>query len=126
MPSLNFKRQFADAVQSGQKRQTIRARRKREWKVGDTLYLFTDMRIGTCKRIGQATLKSVQKIAVIAQKREVHLEKAMASGGSYLARLSDEEALDLALADGFATLDDFFAFFAQIHGRSFGGHLLRW
>lgn len=126
MPSLNFKRQFADAVASGQKRQTIRARRKRAWKVGDTLHLFADLRIGTCKRLGQATLLSIQQIHIDAVKRQVSLEQRMHHGGSYLAPLFNDEALELAQADGFASLDEFFEFFQETHGKSFGGHLLKW
>lgn len=126
MPSLNFKRQFAEAVANGTKRQTIRARGKRAWKVGDTLHLFTDMRLGTCKRLGQATLLSVSQITVDVDKRAIHLEKQASNGQCYLAHLFDDEALDLAQADGFATLDDFFDFFAQVHGRSVSGHLLKW
>lgn len=126
MPSLNFKRQFADAVASGQKRQTIRARGKRAWKVGDTAHLFTDMRMGTCRRLGTETITSVQLITIQPVQRRIDLEKTSPHGVRYLAPLLNDEALALAQADGFATLDDFFEFFQENYGRGFSGYLIKW
>ena len=37
MPALNFKKEFADKVKNGEKRQTIRAMRKRRFQIGDNL-----------------------------------------------------------------------------------------
>ena len=52
MPALNFT-MFVDKVESGEKRQTIRAYRKdgRDPKPGDPLYLFTGMRTTACRRL---------------------------------------------------------------------------
>jgi hypothetical protein len=126
MPSVNFKAQFADAVQSGAKRQTIRVRGKRIYKVGDTLHLFTGLRgHGTARRLGSFPCMEVLGIRIDTELREVHLEKR--TGDSrYLAHLFDDEATELARADGFDSLEAFFAFFNEAHGRHFGGVLLKW
>jgi uncharacterized protein YqfB (UPF0267 family) len=121
MPALNFAQQFAADVESGKKRQSIRARRKRAWQVGDTLHLFVGQRLGSCCRLGRATLLSVQQIQIDGAKREVQLEK-QTGADSYMAPLFDDEVLELARADGFDSLDDFFKFFP---GR-ISGHLLKW
>jgi hypothetical protein len=127
MPSLNFKHQFADQIISGQKRQTIRANRKRPWQVGDTLHLFTGLRgAGTATRLGRVILYSVQQIRIDARQREVHLETIISNGNRHLACLADDEARKLAQADGFASLDDFFRFFMEEPGGGLGGHLLKW
>ena len=53
MPALNFRAEFADAVERGEKCQTIRAYRKdgRNPKPGDTLHLYTGMRTRACRRL---------------------------------------------------------------------------
>jgi hypothetical protein len=45
MPALDFQARFAPLVESGEKRQTIRKRRKRPIGVGQTLYLWTGQRL---------------------------------------------------------------------------------
>jgi len=126
MPSLNFKRQFAEAVANGTKRQTIRKRGKLVWKVGDLLHFFEGSQNGCGKRLGQATLLSVQQIAIDAYWKNIHLEKPMPYGGTYMVQIFPEEALALAVADGFASLDAFFEFFQEQHGRWMNGYLLKW
>ena len=53
MVAYNFQKQFADAVERGEKRQTIRAPRRdgRHAKVGDKLQLYTGMRTKQCGMI---------------------------------------------------------------------------
>jgi hypothetical protein len=38
----------------------------------------------------------------------------------------DYEVDQLARADGFATVDEFFAFFQSEHGGTFSGYLVKW
>ena len=54
MPALNFKKEFADKVASGEKRQTIRALRKdgKNPRPGQKLYLYTGMRTKYCRKCG--------------------------------------------------------------------------
>ena len=123
MPALNFKSQFADDVESGRKRQTIRKRRKRPIKVGDPLYLYTGMRTKHCRmlRAHPETCTSVEPI-VIRSMDGVCV--AVSVGGRLLNR---EGAETIARADGFTSLDEFGAFFERQYGAStFEGVLLKW
>lgn len=126
MPALNFHKQFAGDVAIGKKRQTIRATGKRAWKIGDTLHFFTGMRTAHCKRLGSATLLSVQQIHIDCVKRDVSIETAMHSSGRCRLPLFNDEILELAQADGFSALDEFFEFFQERHGRHMNGYLLKW
>ena len=62
MPLIGFKKEFADLVESGAKRQTIRAPRKRPIKVGDTLYLYTGLRTKQCRKLGEGRCYQVIRV----------------------------------------------------------------
>ena len=64
MPLLGFKREFAEAVRSGAKRQTIRARRKRPFRIGDVLYLYTGLRTKKCRKLGEAECILVAPVTI--------------------------------------------------------------
>jgi hypothetical protein len=77
MPAYNFKRAFADAVRAGvgqafaarhpevrPKRQTIRKRRKRRTRAGETLYLYVGQRTKRCEKLGEATCRAVVPIVI--------------------------------------------------------------
>lgn len=117
MPALNFKKQFAPDVESGKKRQTIRACRKdgRDPKPGQTLYLYTGMRTKICRKLGEVVCKSVEHISL----GYLHIK----INNKILGR---EEIKKLALADGFCCLKDFRNFFKQTHGLHFKGYLIKW
>jgi len=100
MPALNFS-VFVDKVESGEKRQTIRKRRKRPIKMGNTLHLYTGMRTKGCRLLGLKTCTET-----------FHVRRT----GPYTwhrgsAELSVEELTDLVKRDGFETIEDFDAFF---------------
>ena len=67
MPALNFKKQFADKVERGEKRQTIRALRAdgRNPQPGQTLFLYTGMRTKSCRKLGEAVCSSVEQIDIV-------------------------------------------------------------
>jgi len=94
MPALNFKKQFADMVRSGYKRQTIRAERKRPFKDFDTLYLFTGMRTKNCERLRTETCKKVESI-------EIRLDDGNPIFEVNGKILSEHEIDSLAFFDGF-------------------------
>lgn len=137
MPSLSFKRQFIPAIKAGLevrafgrdpypgeacKLQTIRARGKRPYKVGDTLYLGVGMRTSSYERIGTATCREVTPIDIDPYRLEVR----MPSGSTWLD-LSPDEVHALALADGFAHSGEFFQFFSDNYpGGTFSGQLIKW
>ncbi|WP_353325510.1 hypothetical protein [Chitiniphilus shinanonensis] len=130
MPAYNFKQQFAADVASGAKRQTIRARGKRRApKVGEILSLYTGMRQGggACRLLGRHYCTSVEAISISCRHQVVRLARPMPTGyGHYYAELSAEEVETLAQADGFPSSAAFFAFFAEQHGGSLDGYLIKW
>ncbi len=115
MPSLNFKPQFVAAIEQGRKCQTIRKQRKRPFKAGDTLYLFTGMRTTGCRRIGQHTCTHVKAIRI--EQRRIYIENE---------RLNDRQLDDLALADGFADTAEMMRFFSTQHKFPFVGQIIYW
>lgn len=122
MPIYNFKPQFASPIRSGIKRQTIRAHGKRPPpKVGDLAHCYTGLRTQNVCRLGAFKITAVTLISISAGSRVVQVPR----GGSW-CELSAEEIEQLALADGFASADDFFAFFVKEHGGTLGGHLIEW
>lgn len=117
MPALSFKRQFADLVESGQKRQTIRARRQdgRDPKPGDKLFLFFGLRTKGCRRLGEAVC--INTAAVLIDRYRIVL------GASEMTPAGEEA---LARADGFETAADLRRWFEAEHGLPFWGLLIQW
>ena len=115
MPSINFSKQFADAVASGKKTQTIRKHRKRPIKAGDTLYLFTGQRTKNCRKLGEVVCRSVQNIAIT--------DTAIWVNGEYCGY---GRRFWLARDDGFDATDDFRAWFRDHYGLPFHGQLIVW
>lgn len=117
MVAFNFKAQFADDVESGKKRQTIRAQRRA--RVGDPLQLYTGMRTKKCRKLRDAVCTAVDEITIKTR-------------GYYLAirlngeLLPTEHAREIALADGFDGLAAFADFFSEQYGLPFRGWLTRW
>lgn len=105
MPAYNFQAQFADDVGGGHKRQTIRPRRKRPTRVGDTLYLYTGMRTKNCRKLLEATCQSVEPIEIFPTYIKIN--------GRVLPHT---EMTALAGADGFADLGHFYDFFRDHYG----------
>lgn len=124
MPALSYKKQFVSAVVGGLKPHSIRAWRKRPFQPGDVLMHYTAMRTKQCRKIRPDTICTAAVAIVINQQpRSVCL-----AGKSYYygsGQLSDAQIHDLALCDGFASLDEFFSFFAE-HGPLFSGQLIEW
>lgn len=116
MPALNFKKQFIDKIINGEKSQTIRAERKKPIKKGDHLYLYTAMRTKQCKKIGEATCSQIYKIYINTY-GEIFINDNM---------LSEGQAKQLAIADGFDTGEEMVAWFRNTHGLPFSGHIIYW
>ena len=126
---LNFQKQFAAAVESGQKRQTIRARRKNGQgpKPGDHLRLYTGMRTKQCRKLKDVECIAVEQIRiteiVVDNGHDQEVGIVVIAKGK---QLTIPEATALAKEDGFYTPDDFVNFFADTHGLPFEGLLIRW
>ncbi len=125
MPTLNFQKQFAPLVESGKKRQTIRAYRKdgRDPKVGNTLYLYTGQRTKACRKLGEAKCKSAVPFRIWWG---FHQWVVMRTEDYALRRLSGESANRLAVANGFEDWADMVRWFEKTHGLPFEGLLIRW
>jgi hypothetical protein len=117
MPQFNFKKQFAADVESGKKRQTIRAKRRdgRNPRVGDKLYLFTGQRTKSCRKLGEAICKSVEQITID--------EHGINVNGDWL---TDRKRVNCAVADGFENFGDMKELFRKDYGLPFEGLLYKW
>jgi len=118
MPALNFKKQFAPMIESGEKRQTIRALRKdcRNPQTGQMLYLYTGTRTTSCRKLKEVICKDVSQLTI---------EK----NGDIIVGidcLDSWQEYKLACDDGFRTLGDFLDFFRNTYGLPFYGLLIMW
>lgn len=126
MPALNFKAEFADQVKNLRKRQTIRARGKRNPpRVGDPLMLYTGMRQAGCRKLLDVVCKSVEPIAISIKSGSVQMPRQV-GGQMVWVQLSDEEIEALARADGFVTTSVFLEWFGKQYGETFSGYVIKW
>lgn len=129
MPALNFKRQFVAHIRSRRKRHTIRAKRKRPIKPGETLYLYTGMRTKACEKIiPPVTCAKVEDVRIEMQKYKGN--GVLARGLDFPAvivegnELSGDEKESLAYADGFDSFAEMMKFW---DGRlPFNGDIIHW
>lgn len=117
MVAYNFKGQFADAVESGQKSRTIRAPRKdgRLPEPGAVLQLYTGMRTKSCRKLADAICTGVQSVEIT--------DDYLAVGGW---RLPSGDAQKFAEKDGFKSASQMRDFFKSEHGLPFSGWLIKW
>jgi len=118
MPALNFIKTMAPKVESGEKRQTIRAMRKdgRNPKPGQTLYLYTGMRTKSCRKLREDVCKTVEPICIDENKNTI----------IGIHSLDFDEDKIFAKADGFENVADYYSFFEKTHDLPFYGVLIKW
>jgi hypothetical protein len=118
MPIYNFKSKFADDVESGKKRQTIRKKRKRPTKVGETLYLYTGLRTKKARKLKETVCMAIYDI-------EIYWNKVIVDGKEYKAYFILHR---LALNDGFKDFKEMALFFhITHHGLPFkNGEIIKW
>lgn len=120
MPNLGYTDYMAPKVESGEKRQTIRAIRKRPIKKGQTLFHWERSRRPDQRKILESECKSAEPI-VIDKKCAVFVNGR---------RLTDREREYLAYQDGFRPLgrawEEMKRFFENAHGFPFEGQLIKW
>lgn len=122
MPAFNFQKRFAGKVERGEKRQTIRARRKdgRNPKVGQTAYLYFGMRTKSCRKLGEEIITSVDPISIVRNGRFfVDIDIPAGELGYY----GKEK---LAKDDGFIEFSEMLEWFETTHGLPFYGFLIKW
>ncbi|MGE4296813.1 MAG: hypothetical protein AB7E47_02190 [Desulfovibrionaceae bacterium] len=135
MPAYNFKKQFAQAVESGEKRQTIRAigKRRHAWP-GERLQLYTGMRTKACRKLVTPDPVCKDVVHIVMNKfngqRELEFGNSpclvfLFADGTYRNATADEQE-EIAHADGFASFDEMYEWFEQAHGMPFRGVMVRW
>lgn len=114
MIAYNFQAQFAPDVESGKKRQTIRANGKRQHaKPGDELQLYTGMRQPGCRKLMDAVCIRSTYCAI----RE---------DGLTLGNHPTVAVDHFAQADGFRDFEHMKQWFRDTHGLPFYGTLIMW
>lgn len=119
MKVLMFKPQFAEAVEAGTKRQTVRPRRKNPIEPGDELSLRKWT--GLPYRSPQILLRT----AICAIVRDITITRhgfAIIDG----IVMPDAEQEEFARADGFTDSDTMVKWFKETHGLPFHGTLIKW
>ena len=126
MPALNFQARFAPLVESGKKRQTIRALRKHPIRAGEQLYLFTGMRTKSCRRLLTAVCTRAAKISITATSITIEWPSSVPHcvNRQWESRPSALESF--AIADGFRDWSELISWFKATHGLPFQGHLIEW
>lgn len=125
MPAINFT-MFADKVRNFEKRQTIRKLRKRPFKVGDKLYLYTGLRTKNCKPLspGVVTVKEVHDIKI---KFSGIPPVVLCSIVIDYHQINYIAAFELSKNDGFENFGDFLDFFFDPDDPDdFHGQLIKW
>lgn len=118
MPAYNYKARFADDVENLRKRQTVRLKRQRPTKPGDTLYHYTGMRTKTCRKLLEIKCKSVTPVD-LDENGNLWVDNKL---------LTIDETVAFAQADGFDGLNQFFDFFEDHYGLPLFGELevIKW
>jgi len=127
MPSLYFQKQFTPGILAmldkeyarrtriNPKTTTIRAKRKRPFRKGDLLYLFSGQRTKYCLRLGKVICRKTEELVVEEEFPGIY--KIIIYGTD----LSDKAAQKVALADGFASFKEMIKWFRKTHGFPFAG-----
>lgn len=108
MPPINFQKQFAAKILSGEKRQTIRSR-KIPIKVGDRLYLYTGQRTKNCVKLGEADCVVTNDFRLEQSHFEDRPAKIYIDG----VQICQSHINELAHRDGFESVDLFIDFFVN-------------
>lgn len=116
MPAINFQKRFALDVETGRKKRTFRKLRKRQFKVGDMLYLYTGLRTKSCRKLGESICSNVER-------GEILEDGTMKISGVELS-LTDKETM--ARLDGFVSWKEMYSWFSATHTLPVTGQLVMW
>lgn len=111
---LGFKPRFVEPIQIGTKVFTLRVRRKKMPKVGETLFMYTGLRTSKCAKISdKEKLISIQtvKVTIIQEK---HLTSIIIVVDGRL--LSVKEVSEFVKFDGFRDRMDFAEYWIKSQG----------
>ena len=111
MPLVILQKQFVPMVLSGEKQMTIRAIRKRRFRLGDKLCFYANGQGNSRKKVGEAKVVNVELVRVVGlDDWSVELE-------SYVA---------LSKKMGFTDIKVFLQYFADTYGLPFIGQIVEW
>ena len=123
MVAINFQPNFADEVEWGKKRQTIR--RAARCKPGDALQLYTGMRTKQCRKLGDAICTRIRPVVI--RDTEMLLDGRIVFAGD--ARRDDlgDHDNDFARKDGFEGFMEMAEWFQARYGAlPFEGVVIEW
>lgn len=129
MVAYNFKSQHVHAVESGAKRHTLRAERKRHARVGEAVQLYTGMMHKNCRKLVTPDPICKERIHMrleLRGKRDKPKVMVWSLESATWCDMSRAEALVFAKADGFESVAELFAFFEETHGLPFEGKCIKW
>ena len=132
MVAYSFNSRFIDPIDSGRKRQTIRAIGARHHaKAGSALQLYTGMRTKACRLIGRAVCASAQPITLDFKRARYILGSELDPRAKGQILSNDRDVQAFAQADGFADwwgLVDFWRAEhpAEFKAGRFEGLLITW
>ncbi len=118
MPAYSFDKRFVPAVESGEKDQTIRRKRKRRPRPGQRFVGYYAMRTKHCRKLVDSTITAVADILLYVDLDGV--VQANVAG----AILSADEREVLAKRDGFAGWRSMVKYWEGLY--PFEGDLIRW
>lgn len=108
---LGFKQRFVEPILTGSKIHTLRLRRKKPPKLGETLYMYTGLRTNNSELICKNhTLLGEQKTwvridFVMSDKKAIIEYRLKVCVDGF--RLSDQQLYDFVINDGFTGIADF-------------------
>lgn len=120
MVAYNFKSQFAPKVESGEKRQTIRANGKRRHaRPGEALQLYTGMRTRACRKL-------IDPDPICTEAIPIRVSWTWSGILIWLAGDSVVDTEAFARADGFGSAVEMRDFIYETHGMPFEGTCIKW
>ena len=119
MAILNFHKRFAEKVEAGTKRQTIRNFRLYPIQVGDKLYLYTGLRTKHTRKLLESVCLRNRVIRIT--RRSITIQD-MAT-----IKFSDTFKLNrFAREDGFKDWAEMKAWWLKVHKLPWTGNLIEW
>jgi hypothetical protein len=112
MAIIGFQKQFAALVESGEKRQTIRRKGKRVYKVGDRLTAYTGLRTKVCRKLGEFKIKTVWEMKFSKDGADF-----VGGPGAIRSTYPNPPFNDLALRNGFNSFDNLKKWFYEQYGE---------
>jgi len=127
MALLNYHPQFAPLVESGQKRMTIRAQRKRPIVTGETLHHYSGCRTKHARRLMEPVpCKRALDIVICWKQQPGSKYRSLEVRKQFKGKLNRSEIEQLALDDGHASVEAFQAWFLKDGITEFSGQLIEW